>query len=91
MTIKTITFDDTTHKIVPLEPTEYMLEMAKRLQDWPQTIKSAIEAAPEYEGLRSPHDITGLMHELWAIAQSKGPVSDTVDLMVEAWQKKFTG
>lgn len=61
MTLRTITFDDSTHKLVPLEPTEdQLLIMHERNYDmqnsawfdkWLTIYKSGIAAAPEYQDI----------------------------------------
>lgn len=58
MTLRTITFDDSTHKLVPREPTEdQLLIMHERNYDmrncawfdkWLTIYKTGIEASPEY-------------------------------------------
>lgn len=45
MTLRTVTYDTATHKIVPIEPTEEM----NRICLYPTQLKRAIEAAPEYQ------------------------------------------
>lgn len=50
--IRTITFDDSTHKLVPLEPTEEMRKACSRDRYWCEIDKewdAMIEAAPEYQ------------------------------------------
>lgn len=59
MTLRTITFDDSTHKLVPREPTEdQLLIMHERNYDmrncawydkWLTIYKAGIAAAPEYQ------------------------------------------
>lgn len=51
MTRRTITFDDSTHKLVPLEPTEEMRKACSRDRYWCEIDKEwevMIAAAPEY-------------------------------------------
>lgn len=53
MTLRTITFDDSTHKIVPLEISEeWRLNLARGNCEWDtagDVITDVIQAAPEYQ------------------------------------------
>ena len=53
MTLRTITYDTATHKLVPLEPTFDMeLLFNKAIAEWKgirSGLAAAIEAAPEYQ------------------------------------------
>jgi len=59
MTLRTATYDDSTHKIIPIEPCEKSMERLtesgwanSRLGIW----KAVIKAAPEYQEPENTHE-----------------------------------
>lgn len=67
MTLRTVTYDTATHKIVPIEPTEKQLDA---FEDWCAArklnipweilaivLKRLIAAAPEYQEIEMPDDL----------------------------------
>lgn len=75
MTLRTVTYDDSTHKLVPLEPTDEMrfqtthvhndIEEATILE----MLRVAIAAAPEYQDQQKGGDVSvlaGLWPEYYA-------------------------
>jgi len=81
MTLRTITFDDSTHKLVPLEPTEdQLLIMHERNYDmqnsawfdkWLTIYKSGIAAAPEYQEPQSAIAPDPRMNEPWTTEEKQ--------------------
>ena len=70
MTLRIVTYDDSTHKIVPIEPTNEMInkpDVQVGLSDWAghqysatnseceNIYKAMIEAAPEYQEPETEH------------------------------------
>ena len=89
MTLRTITFDDSIYKLVPLEPTEETLRPLSFLIDEDlATIKKAycdvIAAAPEYQDKIADLESQDFYEVMQAYRHDKGTGSDTFEA-VKQW------